>query len=235
MPIFIVLFWIIVSLAGATCISIAGERYGLEITAGAVAGLAVLANILASAKILDFSILGSAPAGVIAWSLIVLITDIVNELHGPKVARRMIVAGFAVQLLSVGLIWIALSWQPAAFMTKEKIEAASTVLSWTPRLFGAALLAYLVSNVFDIYIFARIRKATKGKYLWLRSKASTFMSMFISNIIFITLGFAGTAIPILPMVFGHFNIQAVIAILDTVFLYAAVIYIRKWSKQTVMK
>lgn len=228
MDIFTVLFWIIASLGGSTVVSILGEKYGLEITAGCVAGLAVLANILASAKILDFSILGNAPAGIIAWSLIALIVDIVNELHGPKVARRMIISGFVVQVLSVSLIWIALIWTPASFFPKEQAEAAWSVLSWTPRLFGAALLGFLVSNLFDIYVFSRIRKATKGKYLWLRSKASTFMSMFVSNVIFITLGFMGTAYPVVPMIFGHFTIQVVIAILDTFFLYFAVIFIRKW-------
>jgi hypothetical protein len=217
-----------VSLAGATAVVIVSEKYGLEIVAGSVAGLAVLANILASAKILDFSLLGNAPAGVIAWSLIYLIVDIVNELHGPKMARKLIVSGFVVQLLAVALIWIALMWTPAAFVPKEKVEAAWTVLSWSPRLFGAALIAFLVSNLFDIHLFSRIRKATKGKYLWLRSKVSTLMSMFVSNFIFISLGFFGTTIPVLPMIFGHFNIQAVIAIIDTVFLYFAVYSIRKW-------
>jgi len=229
MDIFTVLFWITASLTGSTFVCILGEKYGLEITAGCVAGLAVLANILASAKILDFSILGNAPAGVIAWSLIALIIDIVNELHGPKVARRIIISGFIVQLLSVSLIWIALIWNPAPFFPKEKAEAAWSVLSWAPRLFGAAVLAYLFSNLFDIYVFSRIRKATKGKHLWLRSKVSTFMSMFVSNFIFITLGFIGTTFPIITMIFGHFNIQFVIAVIDTFFLYAAVYLVRKFG------
>jgi uncharacterized integral membrane protein (TIGR00697 family) len=233
MELFTVLFWIIISLAGTTLVVILGEKYGLEIVAGAVAGLAVLANILASAKVLDFSILGYAPAGIIAWSLIALVLDIVNELHGPEKARKLVIAGFVVQAIAVVLIWIVLVWAPAPFLPADKAAAANLVLSWTPQLFGAALLAFLVSNVFDIHIFSRLRKATRGRHLWFRSKVSTFASMFIGNIIFITLGFLGTQLQpqITPMIFGHFEIQLVIAILDTFFLYFAVMCIRKWAKQ----
>lgn len=231
MDFIIVLFWIVVSLAGATIVAVLGERYGREITIGAVAGLAVLANILASAKVIDFSLLGIAPAGIIAWSLIALILDITNELHGPKEARKLILSGFVVQLLAVVLIWIALVWDPASFVTAEQSNAVWTVLSMTPRIFVAALAAFLISNLFDVYLFSRIKKKTKGRYLWLRSKASTFVSLFISNVIFISLAFTGTEMPVIPMIFGHFNIQVVIAIIDTIFLYAAVMTIRKWARR----
>ena len=52
-------------------------------------------------------------------------------------------------------------------------EATVTLFDYTPRFVLGSLLAYLISQSFDVWVFHRIRDATGGRHLWLRNNGST--------------------------------------------------------------
>jgi len=56
----------------------------------------------------------------------------------------------------------------------------------------ASFLAYLVGEFFNAFIMAKMKIATKGRWLWTRTIASTLVGQGLDSLVFITLGFLGT-------------------------------------------
>ena len=114
---------------------------------------------------------------------------------------------------------IAVNWQPA--FPSEIFESFDSVLGLAPRIILASFVAYLISQHHDVLAFDMWKKVTKGKFLWLRNNASTFVSQFIDSVIFITIAFAG--IPggpsLIEMILAQYFIKLMIAILDTPLIY----------------
>jgi len=219
----IILFsWIILSLAGAAVIGLLTKKYGAWIGISAIASLAVISNVLASAKVVVFPFGLSAPAGILAYMMSFFLMDVLNEFYGPKTAKQGVYAGVIAQLITVPLIWLMLSWPAAPFVPAEKVAAANMALGLSPQLFGAAIVAFAVSALLNVALFAAIRKRTGDAMLWLRNKGSTITAIFVSNLIFIPLGYYGTGFPITKMIGGHSAVQVIIALIDTAFIYLVV-------------
>ena len=116
---------------------------------------------------------------------IALATDIINEKYGGKEARKSAWIGFLSLSSLVLLSQIALLFEP------NNIDFASnameTIFSTTPRLCVASLLCFLVSNIFDTYVFAWLK--TRFSTLWVRVNISTFISQFVDSMLFCLLAF----------------------------------------------
>jgi queuosine precursor transporter len=216
---FIILLWIAGSLFLASMIALLGKKYGSWITISAIASLAVISNVLASAKIVEFPFGLHAPAGILAYSIIFFLIDTLNEFYGPSEARKAMLAGIIGQIITVPLIWLVLQWPAAAIMSSERVAAAQITLGLSPQLFLASLIAFTVASGLNIWLYSLLKKKSRGGLLWLRNNISTIISVFVSNLIFIPLGYFGTALPILKMIQGHALVQILIAAIDTIFIY----------------
>ncbi|ADB58380.1 queuosine precursor transporter [Archaeoglobus profundus] len=212
--------WAVVTLAAVTLTVITSRRYGIEIAVGIFSTLTVLANILANKIVAVGSFI--VPAGVIVYSTTFLVTDVISEVYGKEVAKKAVICGFLANLIALMSLNLVLIWEPAPFAI-EVSEAFSKALSQTPRIIIASLIAYIVSQMHDVYAFHFWKKVTKGKYLWLRNNASTVVSQAIDTTIFITLAFYGTfpLQTIAGMIFGQYIVKVIIALLDTPFIYIA--------------
>jgi uncharacterized integral membrane protein (TIGR00697 family) len=91
------------------------------------------------------------------------------------------------------------------------------------------MVAYLVSQLHDVWAFLFWRRVTKGKHLWLRNNLSTMASQLLDSVIFITLAFAGTVeLSVLGnMIAGQYLVKFILALADTPFCYLAVRWARK--------
>ena len=170
------------------------------------------------------------PAGVIAYPLTFLFTDVIAELYGRKVASRVIWVGFGVSVLMVILIFWGGLLPPAPFW--EGQSAYESILRMVPRITLASMIAYLVSQHHDIFAFHFWRQKTKGRFLWLRNNASTMVSQALDTGIFITIAFWGT-VPtgiLTNMLLTQYVIKLVIAAVDTPFCYMLVSLLRERVK-----
>jgi len=228
----LILIWILLCLTGASIIGIFTKKYGSWIGISALAGLAVISNVLASAKIIAFPFGLSAPAGIIAYALSFFLMDLINEFYGKKEAMKGVYAGIIAQLITIPMIWIVLQWPAAPFMTSVQVNATNIALGLSPKLFIVSLIAFSIASIINIYLFALLKKSTHGALLWLRSKVSTISAIFVSNLIFIPIGYYGTGAPILNMIIGHSTVQITIAIIDTLFMYIVVYLIKNGKDRT---
>lgn len=187
--------------------------------------LLIVANLIAVKLISIGSFV--VPVAVIAYPLTFLVTDTISEIFGRKTATKIVWLGFVMNILMVILIYLGTIIPSAAFWQGQ--EAYETILGSVPRIVLASMVAYLASQHHDVFAFYFWRKATKGKFLWLRNNASTMVSQGIDTVLFISIAFVGT-VPnavLLNMLFGQYLIKLIIAAVDTPFCYLLVGLIRR--------
>jgi uncharacterized integral membrane protein (TIGR00697 family) len=216
-----IILWIIVTLAGASIIAALGEKYGTGLTIGIFVGLVVTAQILAN-KIVLFGTF-TLPAGVIVYATSFLVTDILCELYGKRKALEAVWSGFLASILLVIAVEIAIAWPAPAWWQGQ--AAFESTLTLTGRIVLGSLVAYLISQNWDVLVFHRIKEKTAGKHLWLRNNASTMTSQALDTVIFISLAFYGV-LPVVPLIIGQYLVKLIIAAIDTPFLYAV-----KWVRE----
>ena len=94
------------------------------------------------------------------------------------------------------------------------------------------MIAYLLSQYFDVWIYGLIKKISANKNLWLRNNLSTFLSSLIDNTVFSLLAWIllnpnpETFYNVIMIyILGTYLLRVFIAILDTPFLYCAKFFI----------
>lgn len=198
------------------------ERRAYTLLVGLFVGGLVSAAVISSKIITVFGI--AVPAGVLAYSITFAVSDVVSEVWGPERAGDMIMAGFASLVCATFICWLAVVWPAAGFWTNQ--EAFAGVIGSTPRIVAASLLAYVVSQKHDVWLFHIIKKKTSGRALWLRNNLSTAISQLMDSTIFITVAFWGI-LPVGEIILGQWIVKLLIAALDTPIVYVAVRLIRR--------
>lgn len=164
------------------------------ITAIAVSVLLV-SNIIASKALglftLPFQFLGSdlvvVSVSVICFPIGYIISDVLTEVYGFRVARGVIWLGFACNLLMVVLFWIAIQIPGAVFY--EDQEAYATILGSTGWLLLGSFAAYVIGEFTNATVMVLLKNKTKGRYLWLRTISSTVVGQGIDSILFYSIAF----------------------------------------------
>ena len=182
----------------------------------------VVASVISSKIITLFGFF--VPAGIIAYSITFIITDTTSEIYGKKAADTVVLSGFISLVAAFFLLQVSIALPAAPFWQNQ--ESFTSVIGSTSRIIIASLIAYLISQFHDVWLFHILKKKTDGKHLWLRNNASTAVSQFIDSSIFITIAFYGI-MPIWPLIFGQWVIKMTIAIIDTPIVYMLVNLLRR--------
>src|SRR5437763_1891929 len=104
--------------------------------------------------------------------------------------RRVIWLGFTCNTLMVAAIWLG-GQLPAAPFWKGDL-AYEEILGHTPRIVAASFVAYLVGEFANSFVLAKLKLATRGRWLWMRTIGSTVVGQALDSGVFVTLAFAGT-------------------------------------------
>jgi len=126
--------------------------------------------------------------GVIFYSSIFFATDLMSEKFGKEEANRAVMMGFSISVIILVMLSISLLFIPSiqgnqTFST-EVHQAFVRILDFTPRFIFGSLLAYLISQRFDVWCFHKIKAWTNGKHLWLRNNLSTMASQTIDTTLY---------------------------------------------------
>jgi uncharacterized integral membrane protein (TIGR00697 family) len=130
------------------------------------------------------------PAAIFIFPLSYITGDVLTEVYGYRQARRVIWLGFLCNVIVVAAIWIAQVLPAASFWDGQK--AYERILGYTPRILMASFLAYLVGEFANSFVLAKMKLATQGRWLWLRTIGSTIVGQGLDSLVFIALAFAGT-------------------------------------------
>lgn len=195
----------------------------LQILIGIFVVSLIVANIV-SAKIVSFWGL-VIPAAIVAYPLTFLITDVIGEIWGKEMANRAVKIGFICQLVSLVLIGLSILLPVAPFADNQAQFVG--IMKSSFRVVAASLVAYLVSQSWDVWLFHKLKEKCNGKHKWLRNNASTLTSQIIDTAIFITIAFWGVVPNIWVMILSQYLIKAVCALLDTIPFYLLTKHIDK--------
>lgn len=166
------------------------------------------------------------PAALVLFPLSYVLGDVLTEVYGYREARRVIWLGFACNLLAVGAIQLAIAL-PAAGFWAENQAAYETVLGTTWRIFAASLAAYLLGELANALVLARMKVATGGRFLWSRTIGSTVVGQGLDSVVFVTLAFAGTGAPLLETIVVTWAIKVAWEALATPVTYAVVGWLKR--------
>jgi uncharacterized integral membrane protein (TIGR00697 family) len=161
-------------------------------------------------------------AGVLAFPVTFIVTDLLNEYYGKPGIRFVTLLGTAMVVFEFALLQLAMG-VPTASISPVPAEAFNTVFGATGRIILGSLTAYLVGQLADITLFHWLRRATQGRYLWLRATGSTFGSQFLDTFIVLTIAFAGQLAfeQILAITLFNYGYKFLIAIGITPLIYLA--------------
>lgn len=165
-------------------------RY-LDTITGLFVAVLLLSNLLSSAKIIDLgTALGPIPlifdAGTLVFPVSYIFGDILTEVYGYRTSRRVIWLGFASSALMAGLVWLAgvlpgeATWQDYAGQS-----AYDAILGGISGLVAASLAAYLAGEFANSYVLARMKVASDGRFLWMRTIGSTLVGQAVDTSVFI--------------------------------------------------
>jgi uncharacterized integral membrane protein (TIGR00697 family) len=194
----------------------------------------IIANIVA-VKLIQLPGGIIAPAGIVIFPLSYLFGDVLTEVYGYAAARRVIWLGFFCNLVAVIAIAVAGALPAAPFWQGQ--AAYESILGFTPYLLIASFCAYLVGEFLNSFVLAKMKIATKGRWLWTRTIGSTLIGEGADTVIFIALAFGATGAlglaPQLPLavllnlILTQWLLKTLYEVVATPLTYAIVGYLKR--------
>ena len=168
-------------------------------------------------------------AGVLLWPVVFIMTDIINEYYGQKGVRLL-------SLLTVGLISFAFiatysaihlapaNWWPSSYQGKGVLDmqlAFAAIFNQGNRIIIGSIIAFLIGQLLDVFIFHKIKEYTGEKKVWLRATGSTLISQFIDSFVVMFIAFSGIMSPVQIIAVGlvGYFYKFVVAIILTPIIY----------------
>jgi uncharacterized integral membrane protein (TIGR00697 family) len=135
--------------------------------------------------------------GVLLWPLEFIITDIVNEYFGPKAVRRISYTAIILIGYAFLMFYGAMKIPPADFWISSRQEqgipnmqdAFGGIFGQGMWIIFGSMMAFLVSQIVDVSVFHRIKKATGEKWIWLRATGSTLVSQLVDSFVVLFIAF----------------------------------------------
>ncbi|RHW16737.1 VUT family protein [Sphingomonas gilva] len=158
-------------------------------------------------------------AGIFAFLLLVVVSSAVAELHGRHTANRLVQFGFVPLIASLLLSLAVLALPASGAMEPERAAAFELMMSATPRIWLAGIIAYGVSQTLNVTIFSALRREG-GRLLWLRSAIAGVLSQVVDTLLFIGIAFYGV-FPIGQLLVGQMLAKVVLS----AFLVPPLIYL----------
>ncbi|RJE70720.1 queuosine precursor transporter [Reichenbachiella sp. MSK19-1] len=159
---------------------------------------------------LDFNL----TAGAILWPIVFITTDIINEYFGKKGVRKISFLTVGLIALAFLLIYLITLLPPANFWMQYNDQDSSgnsfnvnyaykLIFQQGLGIMVGSLVAFLVGQLLDVFIFQKLRRITGSGKIWLRATGSTLVSQFIDSFVVLFIAF---------YIWGTWPLEQVIAI-----------------------
>jgi hypothetical protein len=152
-------------------------------------------------------------------------------LWGKQVARQTLWLGLGSQFLIAVLIQLSIVVPAPSFWHSQ--NEYQSVLSVSSRVILAGLIAFSISQLLDIFVYQKIKEASQGKKLWLRSNISTYLGQAIDSLIFVNIIFWDSSQK-LNILFGSIVIKIILSFLMTPIVYLIVIATNYYLEENTM-
>lgn len=136
-------------------------------------------------------------AGVLLWPVVFIMTDIINDYYGRRGVKLLSYLAAGLIIYAFMMVYGAIHLSPAGFWTGSFADkGVPDAQAAFTQLFGqglwiiaGSLLAFLIGQILDAFVFYKIKKATGDKKIWLRATISTLLSQFFDSFIVLYVAF----------------------------------------------
>lgn len=168
-------------------------------------------------NILGFTMDFNLTAGALIWPVVFITTDLINEYFGKPGVKRISYLTALLITYAFVIIFLAIALPPAPWWIEGTDDHGQTVnmdiafnqiLGQGLRIIIGSLIAFIVGQLVDVFVFQKLRQATGSKMLWLRATGSTLISQLVDSFVVLFIAF-----------YGVFPTQQIIAIGITNYIY----------------
>jgi hypothetical protein len=156
----------------------------------------VCSNLIGPAKAaqVDLPLLGVVTfgAGTLFFPISYVFGDILTEVYGYARARRVIWAGFAALAFASFMAAVVVALPPAPFWKHQAAYEVAFGSTW--RIVAASIVAYFCGEFVNSFVLAKMKIATRGRWLWTRTIGSTLAGEAVDSALFYPLAFWGGGI-----------------------------------------
>ncbi len=185
----------------------------------------LVSNIITVKTINIFGLIFTAAD--ILFPVTYILNDVFTEVYGFNKAKLVIWLSFLCNLIMVTVFGIAI-WLPAdeSFTLQNDLV---NILGSTPRILIASFVSFLVGNFTNAIVLSKIKIKTKGKYLALRTIASTLIGEGLDTILFVPIVFMGVLNiqEILSLILNIYVLKVLVEVILTPLTYKVVNFIKK--------
>lgn len=176
------------------------------------------AQISFMGSIFDFNM----SAGVLNWPIVFITSDLINEYFGRSGVKRISYITAVLIAYAFVMIYLATWLSPAGFWLDVNglqdgfniNTAFSKIFQQGMNIIVASIIAFVVGQLLDAYIFHRLRIFTANKMLWLRSTGSTIVSQLIDSLLVTLIAFYA---------FGNWSLKQAISVALVGYIYKFVV------------
>lgn len=167
--------------------------------------------------------------GVLFFPLSYLFGDILTEVYGYARSRKVIWAGFGALIFASLMSYVVTSLPAARTMSPEAKGAVDLIFGQTWRIVAASLFAFWAGEFVNSYVLAKMKIATAGKYLWMRTIGSTFAGEAVDSLIFYPIAFLGTWSneQVISVMIGNYFLKVFWEVIATPITYKIVGYLKR--------
>jgi hypothetical protein len=200
---------------------------------------AIIAEILGT-KIFEFDFIlnFNMSVGVIIWPVVFITTDIINEYFGKKGIKK--ISYFTILLIIYVFIIIYMSTKLTPnnyWLNINNVDnhgnpfnidyAYNIIFLQSTGIIIGSIIAFLIAQILDVIVFHKLKKMTKGKFIWLRATGSTLISQFIDSFVVLFIAFyllapndkTWSLSQVFSVGFDNYTFKFIIAILITPLIY----------------
>ncbi len=141
-------------------------------------------------KLMPFLFGTHLSVAVFSFPLVFIMTDIIGEVYGKKMAKNFVWAGILsiFVFLFYSFFSMITPWAEKGLWAKD---GYNLIFSISVRFSIASLVAYAIGEYQDVLSFFFFKKYTGEKLFWLRSNLSNLWSQLLDSTIFMFIAYLG--------------------------------------------
>lgn len=204
-----------------------GYRYYTQI-AMLFVGLLLTANVIGGKPLIFGPLI--IPAGLLLFPITYLLGDMLTEVYGFALSRRVIWMGMLCNLFMALMCRFAIQWPSVDSWAHS--EAYTQILGFSSRLMVISISTYFVGEFVNAYIVAKLKVRMEGRFFWARALCGSWIGEGIETGLFIPLAFWGTmpTEQLLRLAVSYYSFKVVYALCAMPLLNFLVTLLKKHEK-----
>ena len=136
-------------------------------------------------------------AGVIIWPIVFILTDVINEYFGVRGVKFLSYLTAGLISYAFLFVFLAIQLSPADWWVVSQADSGLDDMQLAfSKIFGqglwiivGSLVAFLIGQLLDAFVFKKIKAVFGNKRIWFRATVSTLVSQLIDSYVVLYIAF----------------------------------------------